>query len=133
MAAEMSAILRLKAAVSGLTDLEGMAKGLGSIEKQGQKTAKAMEGMAASAGGLAGGFRALIPLLSGGGLVMLAQRSIEAGDRMWDLSQKTGVSVEQLSRFGKVGKLTGIDVETDRKSTRLNSSHSSVSRMPSSA
>ena len=112
MAAEMSAILRLKAAVSGLTVLEGMAKGLGNIEKQGQKTTKAMEGMAASAGGLAGGFRSLIPLLSGGGLVMLAQRSIEAGDKLWDMSQRTGVSVEMLSRFSKAAKLSGTDIDS---------------------
>ena len=32
-----------------------------------------------------------------------------------------------------VEKLTGISSKIDRKSTRLNSSHSSVSRMPSSA
>ena len=41
-------------------------------------------------------------------------------------------AAEMLCRTG-VGKMTIVDADTDRKSTRLNSSHSRKSRMPSSA
>ena len=72
----------------------------------------------------------------------------------WDLSNGDEIVVENLITFGEVtdGKeqLTALaqevcdsyeenllwpyrDWETDRKSTRLNSSHRSLSRMPSSA
>ena len=41
--------------------------------------------------------------------------------------------LEQKSEINYLGHWTKIDLNGDRKSTRLNSSHSSVSRMPSSA
>ena len=47
-----------------------------------------------------------------------------------------GVAVEQVQRLGKVGlhlDLAGTGRLPDRKSTRLNSSHVALSRMPSSA
>jgi hypothetical protein len=63
----------------------------------------------------------LVPLLSGAGLVGLAQKSIETGDKLFDMSQKTGVAVEQLSRFSKAGKLTGIDIDSIGKAiTKFN-------------
>ena len=79
---------------------------------------------------------------------------------MNDMSQRTGVSVEALARFKKAAATSGTDIDNvakslgklskglyeasttgkggaaealDRKSTRLNSSHVSESRMPSSA
>ena len=44
--------------------------------------------------------------------------------------RETGAPVAQLALDGKAKELSGIG---DRKSTRLNSSHLDVSRMPSSA
>ena len=41
--------------------------------------------------------------------------------------------IEEARREGNCGKSGYRDWETDRKSTRLNSSHRSLSRMPSSA
>ena len=45
-----------------------------------------------------------------------------------EISEKTGASTATISRINKC-----IGYGADRKSTRLNSSHSSVLRMPSSA
>ena len=50
-------------------------------------------------------------------------RGIGAGVRIFDL----------LDRQPAIPPETGVEVDPDRKSTRLNSSHSGESRMPSSA
>ena len=61
---------------------------------------------------------------------------------IYDIAREAGVSIATVSRVmngGKVGKATRIKVQAvldsceDRKSTRLNSSHITRSRMPSSA
>ena len=110
--AEMSALLRIIARAEGKEAIEGVARSLGNLQRSGANTTRALEGIASSAGGLAGSMRSLVPLLSGAGLVALAQRSIETGDRLWDLSQRTGVSVERLSQLSKAARLGGTDIET---------------------
>ena len=49
------------------------------------------------------------------------------------LGEKEGTAVMAESREQAASFLAGSQETSDRKSTRLNSSHSSVSRMPSSA
>ena len=49
--------------------------------------------------------------------------------RGWDYNPKTGVVSKTFPGAGKVS----LNIGKDRKSTRLNSSHEFVSRMPSSA
>ena len=54
----------------------------------------------------------------------------------WDIDQARGFSLDIIGRRVGVSRtLPSVyrDWETDRKSTRLNSSHSAKSRMPSSA
>ena len=77
----------------------------------------------------------------------MAKKAKESsGDILKDLEAKYGVGradVKELTivstgsiQFNKAMKIGGSayrDWETDRKSTRLNSSHRSLSRMPSSA
>ena len=48
-----------------------------------------------------------------------------------EISQEIGLSVDTLRYYEKIGLLP--NVPRDRKSTRLNSSHTLASRMPSSA
>ena len=48
-------------------------------------------------------------------------------------SGKTTLSEAFLYATGKIRKLGRVDHKEDRKSTRLNSSHTLASRMPSSA
>ena len=110
--ADMSALLRIIARAEGKEAIEGVARSLGNLQRSGANTTRALEGIASSAGGLAGSMQSLVPLLSGAGLVALAQRSIETGDRLWDLSQRTGVSVERLSQLSKAARLGGTDIET---------------------
>ena len=56
---------------------------------------------------------------------------IKAGLTQTELALAIGVTQKEISRW-ETGSRTP-QVETDRKSTRLNSSHGAKSRMPSSA
>ena len=49
-------------------------------------------------------------------------------------ARKMGIQIVPISvRFGDEEFLDGVEITQDRKSTRLNSSHNVISRMPSSA
>ena len=81
--------------------------------------------------------------------LLLIKSLIKPGDIVLDIGANIGFFARHLSEFtGPTGKLYCFEpdktnfhhlekelkgIERDRKSTRLNSSHSSVSRMPSSA
>jgi hypothetical protein len=110
--AEMSALLRIIARAEGKEAIEGVARSLGNLQRSGANTTRALEGIASSAGGLAGSMRSLVPLLSGAGLMSLAQRAIKTGDKLYDLSLRTGVSVERLSQFSKAAQMSGSDLDT---------------------
>ena len=65
---------------------------------------------------------------------------LEAAKKVLEKSEDIESTIEKLNnleyflrRFGTLKDLPYRDWETDRKSTRLNSSHRSLSRMPSSA
>jgi DNA-binding phage protein len=58
----------------------------------------------------------LTPLATGAGLVTLATNSIQAAEGMHDLAQRTGLSVEALSRFRRPAALAGTDIESVAKS-----------------
>ena len=70
--------------------------------------------------------------------VALERTSVRTGDSVLDIGAGTGALTHQAAALGS--RVTAIDLSpsmavnpTDRKSTRLNSSHEFVSRMPSSA
>jgi hypothetical protein len=73
---------------------------------------KSLQGIAGSMGGVLRGFQMLTPLATGAGLVGLAQRSIETGDALYDMSQRTGVSVESLSRLRKAAAVSGTNIDS---------------------
>ena len=67
-------------------------------------------------------------------LLMMITSGTARAERVKDLATVAGVRGNQLIGYGLVVGLDGTGDQTrDRKSTRLNSSHLSVSRMPSSA
>jgi hypothetical protein len=53
----------------------------------------------------------LAPLLSAAGLATMAKGAIDAADGMNDLRQKTGVSVETLSKFSTAANMSGTTIE----------------------
>lgn len=110
MAVSADALLNIKANVSGEGALAKLASGLGSVHGMAGKAGAGLKGLAGSAGGLSGAMGALVPLLSGAGLGMMAKNAIDAGDAFWDMSQKTGVSVELLSKFKQAAEMNGSSI-----------------------
>ena len=50
-----------------------------------------------------------------------------------NISALTSAEVAQIKKYIELGTILDVELTEDRKSTRLNSSHMSESRMPSSA
>ena len=109
--AQYDALLKIKAQVDGEGAIAGLAKGLGGLKSQADNAGKGLGGMLSSAGGLSGALGSLIPLVSGVGLAAMAKGAIDAADNMNDLAQKTGVSVEQLSKFQQAADASGTSIE----------------------
>lgn len=107
----MQALLKIKATTEGEGAIASMARGLGGLKAGADKASGGLKGMLTSAGGLGSVLGTLVPALSIGGLAMLATKSINAADDMNDLAQKTGVSVEQLSKFQQAARDSGSSIE----------------------
>lgn len=119
MAMNMDASLRLSAKVDGLNNIVSLNRGLQSVEATAKGVTGAMRGMTGAAAGLSGALGSLAPLLSVAGLVGMVQNTIKAGDAMYDLSQRTGVSVEALARFKKAAATSGTDIDNVAKSLNI--------------
>lgn len=121
MAANLEALLKIRAQVDGANNIIQLNRNLKTVEGTTQGVTAAMRGMTGAAAGLSGALGALTPLLSVVGLVGLVKNSIEAGDALYDLSQRTGVSVEALARFKKAAATSGTDIDTVAKAlSKLN-------------
>jgi len=116
MAMNMDASLRLSAKVDGLNNIVSLNRGLQSVESTAKGVTGAMRGLTGAAAGLSGALGALAPLLSVAGLAGMVQNTIKAGDSMYDLSQRTGVTVESLAKFKKAAATSGTDIEGVSKS-----------------
>lgn len=109
--AVMEALLKIKADVTGEGQIAALGRSLGGLQSTAAKATGGLKGMLASAGGLSGALGALAPAVSAVGLGAMAKGAIDAADDMNDLSQKTGVSVEQLSRFQQAANASGTSIE----------------------
>ena len=116
MALNMDAALKIKASVDGLSEITGLNKALGNTEKQANQTGGALGRIKGAAGGLAGALGGLVPAVGIAGLAALGKRSIDAADNLNDLSQRTGVGVESLSRFGRAAEDSGTSLDSVAKS-----------------
>lgn len=72
---------------------------------------RAFGGMGTSLGMLQSKLGALGAVLSVGGLMMFAKRTIDAADNLAKLSQKIGISVEDLSGLQHVANLSGVSLD----------------------
>lgn len=111
MAMNMTAAVNIKASVDGLQSIAGLQKGLAGVDAQAKKTNQTFGGLRQAAGGAFGSLTGLIPGATVAGLAVLGKRSIDAADNLRDLSQRTGVGVETLSRFGAAAKDSGSNID----------------------
>ena len=105
MAMNMDALLRIATKVTGgeqITALQGKFK----------QVEGAAQTLTSRVGPLSGALGALAPVATVGGLAALVGKTIEAGDKFKDLSQRTGVSVESLARFNKAAATSGTDIDS---------------------
>ena len=105
MGMNLDAILNIRANVQGGAQLQGLQDKISGVEAVTKK-------LTASSGILTGALGALAPIASIAGLGALIKGQIEAGDRMFDLSQKTGVSVGMLAKFDKAAKVSGTTLDS---------------------
>jgi hypothetical protein len=109
--ANLDAILKITAK-GDASGLAGLNAGIRGIEKAGEQANRALGGIGNILSSVTGGALALGAGLSAAGLAAFAKGAIDAADNLRDLSQKTGVSVENLSRFQQAAQMAGTDVES---------------------
>lgn len=109
--AQMQALLKIKADVRGEGKVNALGRAIGGLSGTAGKVSGGLKGLAGAAGGLSGALGSLVPLATGAGLAAMAKNAIDAADDMNDLSQKTGVSVESLSKFQQAANASGTSIE----------------------
>jgi phage-related protein len=109
--AQMQALLKIKADVDGEGKVNALGRAIGGLSNTAGRVSGGLKGLAGAAGGLSGVLGSLVPIATGAGLAAMAKGAIDAADDMNDLSQKTGVSVEQLSKFQQAANASGTSIE----------------------
>jgi len=109
--AQMQALLKIKADVEGEGKVNALGRAIGGLSSTAGRVSGGLRGLAGAAGGLSGALGSLVPLATGAGLAAMAKGAIDAADNMNDLSQKTGVSVESLSKFQQAANASGTSIE----------------------
>lgn len=110
MALDMTTALTIRAKVDGLAQIDGLTRSLDKANNQASGLSGAFSklgGMAKNAGIAIAGLGAAAV----GGLAVLGKNAIDAADNLNDLSQRTGVGVETLSKFGAAAEDSGSSIE----------------------
>ena len=111
MALDIKAAVKIQASVDGTASINGLEKSLTSLDRKADGLNGTFGKVKGAAGGMSGALGALVPAIAIGGLATLAKGSIDAADNLNDLSQRTGVSVESLSKFGAAADDSGSSVD----------------------
>jgi phage-related minor tail protein len=105
MAMNMDALLRIATKVTGAEQVTALQGKFKQVEG-------AAHNLTSRIGPLSGALSALAPVATVGGLAALVGKTIETGDALNDMSQRTGVSVEALAKFKKAAATSGTDIDT---------------------
>jgi hypothetical protein len=108
----MNAVLSIRANVDGEASIKGLDQSLRNLDQRATGLRGAFGRLKGAAGGMSGALGALVPAAGIAGLGALAKRSIDAADNLNDLSQRTGVGVESLSKFGAAAADSGTSLES---------------------
>ena len=111
MALDIKAAVKIQASVDGTASINGLEKSLTSLDRKADGLNSSFGKLKGGAGAMSGALGALVPAVAIGGLAPLAKGAIDAGDHLDELSQRTGVSVENLSRFGAAADDSGSSVD----------------------
>ena len=111
MALDIKAAVKIQASVDGTASINGLEKSLTNLDRKADGLNGTFGKIKGGAGAMSGALGALVPAVAIGGLTTLAKGAIDAADNLNDLSQRTGVSVESLSRFGAAANDSGSSVD----------------------
>lgn len=111
MALDLKAALKIQATVDGTASIKALEQSLGKVDAKANGLQGTFGRLKGVAGGMSGALGALVPALGIAGIAALAKGSIDAADNLNDLSQRTGVAVESLSRFGAAANDSGSNVD----------------------
>jgi TP901 family phage tail tape measure protein len=111
MALDMTTALTIRAKVDGTNEINALNGALGKTSQQATSAAGAFGKLGQVTGNITAGFGSLIPAAALAGLTAIAKRTIDEADNLNDLSQRTGVAVKSLSRFGNAAADSGSSVD----------------------
>lgn len=111
MALDMTTALTIRAKVDGTNQIDGLNAALGRTTSQANAATGAFGKLSGLTRSITGSLGGLVPAATLAGLGAMAKRSIDAADNLNDLSKRTGVGVESLSKFGAAAEDSGSSVD----------------------
>ena len=117
MALNINSILKLSAVTSGIGNIEQFNRKLRETDKAAQGLGSVFSGLKGRVTGAIAGIAAF------GGLATMAQNLVNVGDELWTLHERTGLAVEDLSKFQGAAEQSGTSLEAVAKGiTKINKS-----------
>ncbi len=111
MALDMTTALTIRATVDGLAQIENLLRALGKANKEATGLSGTFGRLKDATAGIGGALGALVPAAGIAGLTAMGKRAIDAADNLNDLSQRTGVAVPILSKFGAAAEDSGSSID----------------------
>jgi hypothetical protein len=100
----MDALLKIKAKVEGSGAVDALGRAIGGLSSTAGRVSGSLKGLSGALGSMAS-------LAAGAGLLALAKNAIDTADNLRDMSIRTGVSVEQLSKLKTAAEMSGATIE----------------------
>ena len=109
---DLSTSYTIKAQVTGQNEIGGLTKGLGKLQKTTNSTSAAMNKLKSAAGNAFGALKALAPAIGIAGMGKLVNDTLQLGDQLEKMSQKTGLAVPVLDKLRQAANLGGTEFKT---------------------
>ena len=109
---DLSTSYTIKAQVTGQNEIGGLTKGLGKLQKTTNSTSAAMNKLKSAAGNAFGALKALAPAIGIAGMGKLVNDTLQLGDQLEKMSQKTGLAVPVLDKLRQAADLGGTEFKT---------------------
>ena len=109
---DLSTSYTIKAQVQGQNQIGGLQKSLGGLKTTTNNTSIAMNKLKTAASNAFGVFKNLAPALGIAGMGKLVNDTLQLGDQLEKMSQKTGLAVPILDKLRQAADLGGTDFKT---------------------
>ena len=109
---DLSTSYTIKAQVQGQNQIGGLQKSLGGLKTTTNNTATAMNKLKIAANNAFGVMKNLAPAIGIAGMGKLVNDTLDLGDQLEKMSQKTGLAVPVLDKLRQAADLGGTDFKT---------------------